>query len=148
MVSPYARSLFTAIVAAGLFAGCGSSGSQHANDQAAPVVEVATGAEARVPEGFPSDIPLPENLSIINVSSLPAQGTYVLQGNVPEALESVSATLKSAVEEQGWTEETPAQVQELPDMKMMNFKKEGKMLNITLFREDTGTSVNVTTSPR
>jgi hypothetical protein len=30
----------------------------------------------------------------------------------------------------------------------MNFEKESKMLHVTLFREDNGTSVNVTTSPK
>ncbi|MCL4692987.1 MAG: hypothetical protein KJ060_10825 [Candidatus Hydrogenedentes bacterium] len=141
------RWMFALVMALVSMAGCGSSNSGDSAGPAEPVVEVTTGDEARVPDQFPSDIPLPGGLTVINVSALPDQGTYVLQGQVPEALESVSDAMKVAIEEQGWKEETPAQAQELPDMKMMNFKKDGKMLNVTLFREDAGTSVNLTTSP-
>lgn len=141
------RWMFALVMALISLAGCGPSNSGDSAGPAEPVVEVTTGDEARVPDEFPSDIPLPADLAVINVSALPEQGTYVLQGHVPDALESVSDTMKAAIEEQGWKEVTPAHAQELPDMKMMNFKKEGKMLNVTLFREDAGTSVNLTTSP-
>lgn len=140
------RWMVPGLLVAIFFGGCSQSGNP--DPASGPeAVEVVTGDDAGIPEGFPADVPLPENLRVDNVSALPAQGTYVLQGHVPDELESVAPVMHQRIMEQGWTEDTPAQAQELPDMKMVNFKKEGKMLNVTLFREDNGTSVNLTTSP-
>lgn len=111
-------------------------------------IEVAVGEKARIPEGFPDDVPLPADFVAENVSALPAQSTYVVQGRVPGSLETVTSDLKRQIQENGWSEESPIQQEAIQDMKMMNFEKEGRMLNVTLFPEDDGTSVNVTTSPR
>ena len=148
MVPTHPRSFAALLMAAILVSACGPSNDGDASLSPEATVEVATGEEARIPDEFPKDVPLPEGLTVENVSALPAQETYVIQGRVPGLLETVSRDLKKQIEEQGWSEISPVQLEDMRDMDMMNFEKKGKSLNVTLFREDNGTSVNVTTSPR
>jgi hypothetical protein len=144
MTSTQIRSFAAMLIASVLVCAC----TPRSSPDPEAAIEVATGENVQIPEEFPKDVPLPEGLAVENVSALAAQGTYVVIGRVPGLLETVVPDLKRQIEEHGWTEVSPVQQEDMRDMKMMNFEKESKMLHVTLFREDNGTSVNVTTSPK
>ena len=140
----------TAFAAVLLLAGCGSSAPEpNANVEPEPPAPASsTPVETTsLPADFPKDVPLYEGITVEAVSAMPDSGTYVLQGRTADVLEKVEVTLRQAVEVQGWklhiTTAAP-----IPDMASMNFDKADRMLNITLFRDDKGTSINLTTGPR
>ncbi|MCC6491153.1 MAG: hypothetical protein IT364_26935 [Candidatus Hydrogenedentes bacterium] len=145
------RHLFlTALTTVLLLAGCGGSAPAPASTEAPepPAPASSTPIETtNLPADFPADIPLYEGCKVEAVSALPDSGTYVLQGRTPDVMEKVEVSMRQAVEAQGWklhiTTATP-----IPDMASMNFDKADRMLNITLFRDDKGTSINLTTGPR
>jgi len=148
MGSARLRTFAANLVLAILVSACNQTDSRDSSLSPEAAVEVISGEEARIPDGFPEDVPLPEEFAVESVSALPAQGAYVVQGRVPGLLEIVTPEMKRQIEGQGWAEVSPVDREAMRDMLMMNFTKEGKMLNVTLFREDNGTSVNVTTIPR
>lgn len=133
-------------------AGCGGKETAPGQPESVPrpetKVQVSTGDTAKIPESFPKDVPLYTGLTLQSVSALPSGGTFVVQGTTPDLLEKVDAALRAQAGDQGWTEAAPAGQPPGSDMVFLNFEKADRMLNITLFRNETGTAVNVTTGPQ
>ena len=148
MVHIPVRPILVAVSVALFASACGKPASQSNATAPEAAVEVTTGAQARIPEDFPKDVPLPEGLTIENVSAMPAQSTFVVQGKVQQQLETLAPSMQKQIEEQGWSAVPPDGSQEIPDMKVLNFTKEAKILNLTLIREDNATSINLTVSPQ
>lgn len=148
MVRISGRHLLLALSVALFMSACGKPAPQNNATAPEAAVKVTTGPEARIPEDFPKDVPLPEGITIENVSAMPAQGTFVVQGKAQQQLESLASSMQKQIEAQGWSAVSSAGSQEIPDMKVLNFTKAGKMLNLTLIREDNATSINLTVSPQ
>lgn len=138
-----------AFVTIACLSGCGGPATAPAASAPPPehAVAVATGESATIPDTFPKDVPLYKDLALDSVNSLPGQQTFVIIGHANDPLEKVADTLRKEAADQGWTQAASGDTQTIPDMALLNFTKEKRMLNMTLFRDNTGTSINLTTGP-
>ena len=131
--------------------GCGGpSAAPDANVEPAMTAPASTTPveSTSLPADFPKDVPLYEGFQVEAVSALPASGTYVIQGRTADVMEKVEVTLRQAAESQGWTVPRTTAPAPISDMAILSFEKPDRMLSITLLRDDTGTSINLTTGAK
>ncbi|MCC6696604.1 MAG: hypothetical protein IT365_13315 [Candidatus Hydrogenedentes bacterium] len=140
----------TALATVLLMAGCGGSapppGANVEPEPPAPASSTPIETTS-LPADFPKDVPLYEGSKVEAVSAMPDSGTYVVQGRTADVLEKVEVTLRQAAEAQGWKAQITTAAP-IPDMAIANYDKADRMLNITLFRDDRGTAINLTTGPK
>ncbi|MFA6242445.1 MAG: hypothetical protein WC655_16030 [Candidatus Hydrogenedentales bacterium] len=139
-----------AFLAATLGPGCGSGGpatppSPPPSAPSAPEVTVSTGESAAIPEDFPKDIPLYEPMKVLSITQVSGEQTYVLQGSATDVFEKVEAAMKAKAEANGWQETTPETAIHDSTMSVRNYAKEKRTLNVTLFQQEAGTLINLST---
>ena len=111
----------------------------------APLVTVSSGESVSLPEGFPEDVPLYDGMKIESVSALPGAQAYVVQATTPDSLEQVDAALSNAAEARGWRESAKGPPVRDTSMALRNYEKEKRTLNITVFQQDGGAVINLST---
>ena len=107
--------------------------------------QYTSGAAATIPKDFPKDVPTYPDMS---VEFSGKQGNmFTISGRTSDALEKVSASLKSSVVENGWAETlsmNQAAAGGQPGI-MMSYMKEERVLNLVLAADQGGTAINIMT---
>ncbi len=99
------------------------------------------GDSAKVPDNFPKDIPIYTGLKIGMSSNDPAEGTFLVQGTTPDALDTVAAFYAKAMKDGAWTE-TLSMKQ--ADMSSLAYEKGTLVVQYMLSKADTGSTVMIT----
>ncbi len=151
MHSSHVKVCALVLLLAALGTGCGSGGpttppSPPLSAPSTPEVSVSTGESAAIPEDFPKDVPLYEPMNVLSITEVSGEQTYVLQGSATDAFEKVEAAMKTKAEANGWQETTPDAAIHDATMSVRNYTKEKRTLNVTLFQQESGTLINVSTS--
>lgn len=162
-----------AIVAAGQLAACGSGSQSRAEqDQRAEEyaksfgvdVDVQTradgsrsvtvdrsvggmtaqaGSNLSVPAGFPDDVPVHPSINIASSGQLPGTG-FMVQGQSPENIEAVASFYSTEMTSRGWAQDGD---QQTPAMRMLQFKKRNRTVNLSLISNGGGTTVQIMVPP-
>lgn len=104
---------------------------------------LAFGKQAKLPDEFPSDVPLYPNLTLVMVQSEQKQQTFTIQGTTSAALDQVSEFYQNKLVEQGWEEESVAEQPGV--MFTLSYSKENRSVHVILTAEDKGTAVMLNT---
>ena len=114
-----------------------------ADDVVADVV-VTTGDQAKVPEGFPEDVPVYPGLDIESVNQMTGQDATVILGTTADPVATVANHLKDRMSSQGWTavsvNETDAAGSATT---VMIYSKGNRVATFTLTESDRGTEVSM-----
>jgi hypothetical protein len=110
-------------------------------------VKMSAGSAAKLPDGFPQDVPTYPGMTLTFSQSMKEKETFNLQATSPDSLDKISAHFKSEATAKGWTETTALdQNGEGQQMKMIAYSKEDRVLNIVLTSEESGNSITITTA--
>lgn len=90
------------------------------------------GTNLKLPEGFPEDVPIADDWSIIAVT--PAPGGYSVSAMTDSSIEEALDAARDLLASEGWTETRAAQNN--PMMVQAGFSKDQRMTNLNLI--DTG----------
>jgi len=109
-------------------------------------VEVAPpGEELTVPEGFPSDVVLPDGLSIQVVQVSEATGTTMIQGSSQQSMDEVTAYFVKEGHAHGWTiGEQSQQGGPLEQMRMITLSKDGRTMSLNIIESNRFDETQVT----
>jgi hypothetical protein len=102
------------------------------------------GAGAKIPDGFPDDVPIYENMTILMAQSQTQKETFVVHANSTDSMLTVAGSYQQQAEKNGWEEESD--ITQGGKVKVLTYKKGDRSLQITLVAEDEGTQVNLVTS--
>lgn len=106
-------------------------------------ITVSGGANAKIPEAFPKDVPLYPEMKLMLVQSAPDQQAYILQGQTTDSMDKVAAHIKKEAAAQGWTETLSMHQPGDPPMQMMGYTKDSRALNYVLNAEGGGTIIHI-----
>lgn len=104
-------------------------------------VGVQAGESVALPDNFPADIPVPDGVTwkLVQNASTGGKSGVTAQGMLQTPVADVAAFVKEETAKEGWTSEQS--FQQAGQMEMMTFKKEERMLHITLTGTDDGTAI-------
>jgi hypothetical protein len=111
-----------------------------------PVEEVVVtiGDEAKVPEGFPEDVPVYPGLNIETVNQMPVQNATVIMGTTADPVATVASYLKNKMTGQGWTSVSVNETNAAgAATTVMIYSKENRVATFTLVDSDRGTEVSI-----
>lgn len=108
--------------------------------------QMTMGAQAKVPDGFPKDVPLYPGMAMQMAMSGGAENAFSLQATTKDSLDKVAAYYKAQAEKQGWSEEMSMNQGGDQPMKMLNYSKEGRVINLVLAVADGETQISLTTA--
>ena len=102
--------------------------------------EAATGAEAKVPDGFPKDVFLPKGGKVVSTVKVP-QGIMVAM-ELEDSPDKVAAEVAAAMKTEGWTE---AMSSASGDTRMFNYAKEEskRSANFVISKSDKGCQIQI-----
>ncbi|MEM9234868.1 MAG: hypothetical protein AAGA69_11620 [Pseudomonadota bacterium] len=86
------------------------------------------GQNLSLPNGFPDDIPLPDDWNIMSSAAVP--NGFSVQALSEDSAEALMADLKASMTDTGWT--VTASDQPTPQMSRVNFEKDGRMANFNI----------------
>ena len=110
-------------------------------------VKMSAGSAAKLPDGFPPDIPTYPVMNLTFSQSMQENQTFNLQATSSDPFEKVAAHFKAETVSQGWAETTALDQNEGgKQMRVYTGSKEGRVLTIMLSAEEQGTSITITTS--
>jgi hypothetical protein len=110
-------------------------------------VKMSAGSAAKLPDGFPQDVPTYPGMTLTFSQSMKEKETFNLQATSTDSLDKVSAHFKSEATAKGWTETTSLdQNGEGQQMKMMAYSKEDRILNIVLTSQEGVNSITISTA--
>lgn len=106
---------------------------------------MAIGKGAKLPDGFPKDIPIYAGAEIQMTSADPASSSFSVQAMSSDAIDKVAEYYKKEMKSQGWTEsQGMVQTGDNP-MHMLNFEKGESNAVIVVTSQDGKTSLSITT---
>jgi hypothetical protein len=107
-------------------------------------VEYNTGGGARLPEGFPGDVPVLEGLNILMSHGSSAGQEYSVVGQTSQSVVEVARYYKDALPGQGWTAGDTQQLN-MGGMQMENqtYTKGERELTVNITRQDDITHVTL-----
>ncbi len=100
------------------------------------------GQNLALPEGFPDDVPIAPNWSIMSVSPVP-QGGYMVQAMTPEDIDTVLATARQGFTAAGWSEASASQAS--PQMSRVGFEKGTRISSVNLIDGGAQLAVQIVT---
>lgn len=100
------------------------------------------GKDLKLPDGFPDDVPVSPDWSIVAATPMP-QGGYSLQAMSAETMEAALETVRARMTAQGWAE--TAMESASPQMRRLSFEKDARMTSINLIDAGDGVSVQLLT---
>ena len=102
-------------------------------------IKQSTGDNVALPDGFPTDVLLPDDYKVMSVMTMGAVTSLVLQS--PDAPSDLFKQFKSGQTDQGWKETMAMQG---TDASMLGFEKEQRSLLVNLSNsEEGGTMVSL-----
>jgi len=97
---------------------------------------MTSGAEARLPEGFPKEVPIHESLKI-NTSLSDGASGFTLQCTSDEEIDTLVGYYQKACKESGWVEEMNMSQNPSSPMRILMYSKDDLTLNL-IFQEMEG----------
>jgi len=107
-----------------------------------------SGDNAKVPEGFPKDVPIYAGAKVLASSSMPEQNTYMVQLESQDTLENVGAYYKKEMAAQGWKEESSMSQAGDSPLQMLSCSKGDLMTMIMATSEDGKTMISLTVNKK
>lgn len=98
------------------------------------------GSNLALPDNFPDDVPVHENLKLNAVTPIPGGGIS-LSGVADSDLDDVASFHAAKMVEHGWTDATPPQA--TPSQRTLRFTRGSRNAMINLMPASPGTSVGV-----
>lgn len=103
-------------------------------------VEVSFGDAAKIPDDFPSDVPVYKDLVLQIVQRQTESDGFVLNGKTSDSVEQVSEYYATELPKEGWTRQS-AMDQAEGRLKVWVFNKENRVLNLMMVGEGDGDTV-------
>lgn len=107
-------------------------------------VTMSTGENAVIPADFPKDVPVYPGAQILAVMSDTSTDARMLQMKSTDDLEKVAAHFREQVPAQGWKMDTEIKTPGDPPMQILGFRKNGRVLMLTLSGGTEGTEISLT----
>lgn len=107
-----------------------------------------SGENAKVPEGFPKDVPIYAGAKVLASSSMPEQNTYMVQLESKDTLENVGAYYKKEMAAQGWKEESSMSQAGDSPLQMLSCSKGDLAAMIMATSEDGKTMISLTVNKK
>jgi hypothetical protein len=104
------------------------------------------GEDADLPAGFPEDVPLYPNWTILIAHSQEQNSVFMIQAKSEDPLPQVAEFFTEHVPQNGWEETSGTSQGE--KMKIVQYAKEDRTLSIVLNTAEKGTGVNVTVAKK
>jgi hypothetical protein len=104
-------------------------------------ITTQVGGEVKIPDGFPSDVPIYEGLTVQAASTM--SDTYMLQAQSNEPLDKIVQYYVDAMPAQGWVKE--AESNQGGVMYISSYKKDGRTAGVTVVTGDESRTVQITT---
>lgn len=102
------------------------------------------GQNLDLPDGFPSDVPVDGDWSVISTSSVPGQENgFMIQAMTEASIADLAEGVRAEMIGAGWTEANADQP--TPQMSRLGFEKDERMTNFILMDAGGKTSVQVVT---
>lgn len=99
------------------------------------------GGNVKIPDGFPSDVPFYEGLTLQTASTI--SDTYMLQAQSNEPLDKIVQYYVEAMPAQGWVKE--AESNQGGVLYISSFKKDGRTAGVSVMSGDDSRTVQITT---
>lgn len=93
---------------------------------------IVVGSNVALPEGFPSDVPLPASMKLISATELPDEG-YTIHGAVAGDISVMIEHTKKEAKDAGWQELMTSNQDEVT---MIMLKKEDRIVNYSIMELD------------
>lgn len=110
--------------------------------------QVFTGAEARIPEGFPPDVPQYAYQRLLMTSIDPPYEMFMIQATSTESAEAVKSWYAKEIAAAGWVEQTGG----MSGMSLlggsMRYKKNDRVLSVRVSNETIGSMILLSTSKK
>jgi len=103
---------------------------------------MTSGADAKIPEDYPKDIPQYAGVKLETVMSNATQAIYTTEATTADALDTVVAWYKQQLGAGGWNEEQNVKMGGDTPMNMFVYSKEGRQLMITVSKADNQTRIS------
>ena len=100
---------------------------------------MAFGEGAKVPDNWPSDVPVYSKLKLLSAVATPP--VFTVSGTTSDTADAVLAYYKEHAAKNGWKED---QVVSQPPMSMLTYSKDTRKLNIIISSEGAERSVSIT----
>lgn len=95
-------------------------------------LKIVVGLDIALPEGFPSDVPLPASMTLISATEIPDQG-YSIHGAVAGEFSMMINQTKKEAKDAGWEESTVLEQQQLT---MIIMEKDDRVLVYSVMELD------------
>lgn len=105
-------------------------------------VAMNAGDNVALPEDMPDDVPVIAGFKANMVQSLGAQGAFNLMGTVSQPPAEVTAFYEKELGAQGWEEVT--RFSDADGSANLSFKKESRMVNLSVVPDDAGAMLTLT----
>lgn len=110
-------------------------------------MSMVIGEKAKVPDGFPKDVPVYPGLQISMAVEDASQEMYTISGVTSDPLDKVVAFLKDKAPAQQW-EEMLLAGQEGTESRVLMFGKENRVLTVSAAREGSRTNLTLSTGKK
>jgi hypothetical protein len=110
--------------------------------------QVMSSEAAAIPKEFPEDVPTYPGMTVQLSQSVSENQTFTILASTKDAIDKVAAEFKAKLVEKGWTEKFSMNQPGSGDEKataLLNYGKEGRIVNIVLNTEDEGTGISILT---
>ncbi|MCC6143999.1 MAG: hypothetical protein IT368_09350 [Candidatus Hydrogenedentes bacterium] len=107
-------------------------------------MSITAGEGTKLPENMPKDVPVYPGIQVQMATSVSEKEGIMVQGLSTDAIEKVTAFYKKETADKGWAEAMSMNMAE--GQQMLNYTKEGRILNVMLIKQDDGTQISVTTA--
>lgn len=104
-------------------------------------LNMATGESVALPGNFPTDIPIPDGITwqMAQSSKADEKDVIIVQGFVSSPLDTVAASVRGKLAEQGW--ETVSTFMQAGESEMLSFKKGDRELSVAISKDGEKTQV-------
>lgn len=104
-------------------------------------VNLQTGESVALPENFPADLPVPDGVTwqMVQASQADGKDMLIVQGSVASPLDTVAASIRGKLAEQGW--ETVSTFMQAGEAEMLSFKKDERELSVSITKDGDKTQV-------
>lgn len=102
-------------------------------------VAAAAGSAAKIPDEFPSDVPVYPGLKLDAVVAMPGEG-YSISGTVPDSPEEVRKFYQSETSGKGWNETSSISQEELTSL---SYEQGDRTMKVTAMLQGDATDVSI-----
>ncbi|MCP4644624.1 MAG: hypothetical protein GY851_29545 [bacterium] len=102
--------------------------------------EMLSGANAKLPDDFPEDVPQYKGMQLVMVTKMP-DGNLSVTATTPDSIDKVAAFYKKEAEANGWNEEMSM---DMGEMKNLQYKKADRGMIVLVIKDEKETGIQLT----